>query len=120
MYFVEPDEPDYLAKREKYTKLKDVKEYVLNIGFLVRKPVFKAASIYVLGSIGPMITDTETERLSRGFAFADVLAIGFTYKVKRVTFDIRPNIRHISNAGLQKTNSGYNTKNIDFGFSFLL
>ena len=73
MYFVAHDEPDYLAKREKFTKLKDVKKYVLNIGFLVRKPVFESPSIYVLGSIGPMITDTETERLSKGFAFADVL-----------------------------------------------
>ena len=120
LYFVAPDEPDYEAKREMYTKLKDVKEYVFNIGFLARKPVFKSASIYVLGSIGPMITDTETERLSKGFAFADVLAIGFTCKVNRITFDIRPNIRHISNAGLQKKNSGYNTKNIDFGILFSL
>lgn len=120
LYFVKPDEPDYLTKREKYTKLKNIKEYILNVGFLVRKPIFKSASIYVLGSIGPMITDTKTERLSKGFAFADVLAIGFTFKVNSVTFDIRPNIRHISNAGLQKTNSGYNTQNIDFGFLFLL
>ena len=120
LYFVEPDDPDYLSKREKYTKLKNVKEYVLNIGFLVRKPVFKSGSIYVLVSIGPMITDTETERLSKGFAFADVLAIGCTFKVNRMTFDLRPNIRHISNAGLQKTNVGYNTANIDFGFIFSL
>lgn len=120
LYFVKPDELDYIAKREQYTKLKNVKEYVLNIGLLVRKPIFKSASIYVLGTVGPMITDTETERLSKGFAFVDVLAIGFTFKVNRVTLDLRPNIRHISNAGLQKTNSGYNTKNIDFGFSFSL
>lgn len=120
LYFVKPDELDYIAKREQYTKLKNVKEYVLNIGLLVRKQIFKSASIYVLGTVGPMITDTETERLSKGFAFADVLAIGFTFKVNRVTLDLRPNIRHISNAGLQKTNSGYNTKNIDFGFSFSL
>lgn len=120
LYFVKPDETDYIAKREQYTKLKNVKEYVLNIGFLLRKPMFKSASIYVLGSVGPMITDTETERLSKGFAFADVLAIGFTFKVNRVKLDLRPNIRHISNAGLQKTNSGYNTKNIDFGFLFTL
>ena len=120
LYFVKPDELDYIAKREQYTKLKNVKEYVLNIGLLVRKPIFKSASIYVLGTVGPMITDTETERLSKDFAFADVLAIGFTFKVNRVTLDLRPNIRHISNAGLQKTNSGYNTKNIDFGFLFTL
>ncbi|WP_208857639.1 hypothetical protein [Flavobacterium xueshanense] len=34
-----------------------------------------------------MITDTETERLSKGFAFADDLAIGFTCEVNRMTFD---------------------------------
>ena len=120
MYFVEPDEPDYLARREQYTKLKDVKEYVLNISFLVRKPVFKSGSIYMLGSMITMITDIESEHVSICFAFASLLSIWFTFTVNRVTFGLRPNIRHISNAGLQKTNSGYNTKNIDFGFLFVL
>jgi hypothetical protein len=120
LYFIEPDDPDYLAKREQFTKLKNISEYVLNFGFLMRKRVLKSCSIYVFGSVGPMITDTETERLSKGFAFADILALGFTFKYNRVIFDVRPNIRHVSNAGLQNTNSGYNTKNIDFGFSFPL
>ena len=120
LYFVEPDEPNSIEKREKYTALKDVKEYVFNIGLLMRKPVFKSASIYVLASVGPMIIDTETERLSKGVAFADVLAIGFSFKVNKVVFDLRPHVRHISNAGLQNKNSGYNTKNIDFGILFPL
>lgn len=119
-YFVQPDDPNYIEKRERYTKLKDIKEYVLNIGFLMRKPIFKTASIYLLGSVGPMYTDTETERLSKGFAFSDVLAIGFTFKINKIEFDIRPNFRHVSNAGLQSSNSGYNTKNIDFGILFSL
>ena len=119
-YFVQPDDPNYIEKRERYTKLKDIKEYVLNIGFLMRKPISKIAGIYVLGSVGPLFTDTETERLSKGFAFSDVLALGFTFIINKITVDIRPNFRHVSNAGLQGSNSGYNTKNIDFGFSFPL
>ena len=119
-YFVQPDDPNYIEKREKYTKLKDIKEYVLNIGFLMRKPIFKTTSIYVLGSVGPMIIDTETERLSKGFAFSNVVALGITFKVNKITFDVRPNFRHVSNAGLQKLNSGYDTTNIDFGFLFSL
>ncbi len=118
--FVKPDEPNYLEKRDEYAKLKDIKEYVLNIGILIRKPVFKKASIYFLGSTGPMIIDTETERLSKGFTFSNVLALGITFKLNKITFDIRPNFRHVSNAGMQSSNSGYNTKNIDFGFSFSL
>ena len=119
-YFVKPEEPDYLEKREKYTQLKEVHEYVLNIGFLVRKPIGKKCSLYVLGSIGPMITDTETERMSDGFAFADVLALGFSARLQKLQFDLRPGIRHVSNAGLGAENAGYNTKNIEFGISYSL
>jgi len=115
LYFVTPDEPNYEEKRALYTQLKDINEYVLNVGFIVRKPLSKTFSIYVLGSIGPMITDTETERLSKGFAFSDVLALGFSLKTKKIIFDFRPNLRHTSNAGLQNSNAGFNTYNFEFG-----
>lgn len=120
LYFVKPETSDYEQKREKYTKLKDIHEYVLNLGFLIRKPISKNFSVYLLGSVGPMITDTETERMSKGFAFADVLAIGFSLKWKRMQFDIRPELRHVSNAGLGSENAGYNTKNLEFGISYPL
>lgn len=119
-YFVKPDRPDYLEKREEYTKLKDVHEYVLNLGFLVRKPIGKVFSVYVLGSIGPMITDAETERMSKGFAFADVFAMGFSVKMDCLQLDARGNIRHVSNGGLNSENAGYNTRNIELGISYFL
>lgn len=119
-YFVKPETPSYLEKREEYTKLKNIHEYVLNFGFLVRKPIGKVFSIYALGSIGPMITDTETERMSNGFAFADVLAIGFSAKVNQFRLDVRPSVRHVSNAGFNAENAGYNTKNIEIGISCCL
>ncbi|ESU30062.1 hypothetical protein FLJC2902T_05550 [Flavobacterium limnosediminis JC2902] len=119
-YFVQPDEPDYEALREEYTQLKDVNDYILNIGIIVRTPISKEFSVYVLGSIGPMITDTQTERLSEGFAFSDVIALGLSLKISTVYFDVRPSLRHVSNGGFQGSNSGYNTKNIEFQFSFAL
>ncbi|WP_433836594.1 acyloxyacyl hydrolase [Flavobacterium anhuiense] len=119
-YFVKSETPNYQQKRDEYARLKDIREYVLNCGFLVRKPVGKVFSFYALGSIGPMITDTETERMSKGFAFADVLAIGFTASYDKFQFDIRPSVRHVSNAGLGSRNAGYNTKNIEFGISYQL
>lgn len=105
-------------KKGKIHEVKRYKRICLEYWILMRKPISKTAGIYVLGSVGPLFTDTETERLSKGFAFSDVLAIGFTFKINKIIFDIRPNFRHVSNAGLQSSNSGYNTKNIDFGFSF--
>jgi hypothetical protein len=120
LYFVTPEEINFEEKREKYTKLKDIKEYALGIGLCVRKPISKIASIYILASFGPMITDTETERLSKGFAFSDVLALGFSLKVDNVIFDVRPSLRHVSNAQLQSSNAGFNTSNIEFGLSVSL
>jgi hypothetical protein len=117
-YFVKPEKPDFEQKRIEYMKMKEVMEYVLNIGFVVRKPIGKMCSIYILGSVGPLITDTETERMSKGFAFADVLALGFTVDYNQLQFDIRPSLRHVSNAGLGSSNAGYNTKNIEFGISY--
>ncbi|MDQ6531773.1 acyloxyacyl hydrolase [Flavobacterium sp. LHD-85] len=119
-YFVKPETPNYQQKRDEYTHLKDVREYVLNCGFLIRKPIGDVCSFYILGSIGPMITDTETERISEGFAFADVLALGFTVGCNKLQFDLRPSLRHVSNAGLGSSNAGYNTKNIEFGISYQL
>lgn len=117
-YFVKPDEPNYEELREKYTKLKDVNSYILNIGIIVRTPLSEGVSVYALGSIGPMLTDTETERLSDGFAFSDVIAIGISLKVSRkMFFDLRPSLRHVSNAGFQGSNAGFNTVNIEFQIS---
>lgn len=120
LYFVTPDQPNFEEKRDRFTKLKDIREYVLHVGFIVRKPLSKTVSIYALGSIGPLITDTETERLSKGFAFSDVVGLGISYKTEWVTFDFRPNLRHNSNAGLKDSNAGINTINYDFGVVFQL
>ena len=120
LYFVTPDDPDYEHKREEFTKLKDIHEYVLGVGLLYRRPLTEKFSMYVLLSVGPMITDTETERLSKGFAFSDVLSLGFSLKAGKVNLDFRPNVRHISNAGLQSSNAGFNTYNLEFGVSMPL
>ncbi|WP_291088309.1 acyloxyacyl hydrolase [Flavobacterium sp. BFFFF1] len=115
LYFVTPDEPDFEEKREAFTKLKDIREYVLGVGFQVRYKVTPKFNVYAMGSVGPMITDTETERLSKGFAFSDVFSLGMSYKFKKFSVDFRPNLRHISNAGLQSSNAGFNTANVEFG-----
>jgi hypothetical protein len=118
VYFIQTDDPDYIEKRQKFSNLRMVKEYVLNVGLIIRKPISKTFSIYLLGSIGPMIIDNETERLAKGFAFSDVVALGFSSKIGQMTFDLRPNIRHVSNGGLQSPNLGFTTFNIAGGFSF--
>lgn len=52
--------------------------------------------------------------------FAAVLILGFTGRIDKFRFDIRLSIRHVSNAGLNSENAGYNIKNIEFGILLLL
>jgi hypothetical protein len=120
LYFITPDEPNFEEKRARFTKLKDIRELVLHCGLLIRKPLSEKLSVYILGSVGPLFTDTETERLSKGFAFSDVIGLGISYKTKNFILDFRPNFRHNSNAGLQNSNAGFNTLNYDFGMIFPL
>lgn len=119
-YFVTPEDSDYIEKRERFTKFKNLNEYAVGVGLRIRKSWSKSFGTYFLASVGPMIIDTETERLSKGFAFSDVLALGLTFKVDKIVLDLRPSLRHVSNAGLQGSNAGYNTANVEFGISFPL
>ena len=116
-YFITPADPYYIEKRERFSKINNINQYVLNLGLIFRKPISKSLSLFVLGSFGPMISASETERLSKGFTISNVLALGVSCKLKRFEFDIRPNIRHVSNAGLSSPNIGFNTKNMEFGIS---
>ncbi|MCG2610420.1 acyloxyacyl hydrolase [Flavobacterium sp. SM15] len=120
LYFITPEELDYQHKREEFSKLKNLHEYVLNLGLRVRKAITTKSSIYLLGSVGPMLIDTETERLSKGFAFSDVLTLGVSFKVEKLSFDINGNVRHTSNGGFQGSNAGFNTFNLEFGTAFSL
>ena len=119
-YFVKPETPNYEAKRDAFMQLKTINEGVLHVGMTVQKKISKRSAVYVLGSISPMLTDTETERLSKGFAFCDILALGYTLDLKYFALDVRPSFRHTSNAGLNTSNAGFNTKNIELGIIFPL
>lgn len=119
-YFVTPAEENYLERRERFTKSKSINQYILNVGFQVNKRIYKQLNVFVLGSVGPMISDTETERLSKGFAFSDVFSLGLSLQLENYRIDVGGNVRHESNAGLQSSNAGFNTRNLEIGFSYKL
>jgi Lipid A 3-O-deacylase (PagL) len=111
---------DYLERRELFTQKRKIKEYTLNFGFLTRYTIFKKWSVYNLASIGPMISNKNTERLAKGFAFSDILAFGTSYKIDEIQLDFRYSIRHTSNFNFKSPNNGHNTANIEFGVLFKL
>jgi hypothetical protein len=120
-YFIQPHEtPDYLSLREIFTQKRAFNEYVLNIGIIMRYKIINNFSSYVLGSIGPMFSDEDTERLRKGFAFSDIFGLGFSYERKKVVFDLRLTVRHNSNADLYLPNGGHNSIGVESGISFRL
>lgn len=120
-YFIKPtDGDDYQQKQALFTQKREINEYVLNVGFLVRYHVLKPISVYAIGSIGPMISDKETERLAKGFAFSDVFGLGISTSIYNTQFDVRYSVRHTSNLQLKKPNNGHNTTNIEFIVLFKL
>ena len=112
-YFVDPDQ------REEFMRLKTINEYVLNLGFLIRKDILSFVDAYLLLSAGPGYFDKATERMAKGLAFSDNVALGLSFKTyKNFYLDLRADYRHLSNANLSKPNSGYDTLNVEVGVSY--
>ena len=119
--FIQPsDSPDYLLLREIYSQKRSYKEYTINFGFLTRYNFNNKLSTFILVSVGPLYSDIATERLAKGFAFSDIIDLGLTYRIGKISIDLRPGIRHVSNADTQTPNSGHNCSTISLGISYSL
>ncbi len=95
----------------------EVKDFVLNLGAYLKYRLLEKTAVYLLGSVGPTLSNTETERLARGFAFTDIVATGITYDTGVAMVDIRYSMRHVSNAGMYFPNRGYNSMNLEIAFT---
>ena len=92
-------------------------EFEINIS---RKILKKMEAKAFLG-VGPAYIDTKTERLARGFTFIQNFGIAIRYQIgKQLFIELRPHLRHTSNAGITLPNSGYNTLNMEMGLSIEL
>ncbi|MEN8139138.1 MAG: acyloxyacyl hydrolase [Bacteroidota bacterium] len=109
-----------MEQREEFTEKRKYREYALNLGLTFRHKTYRNLSTYAMGSVGPMYSNTGSERLKEGFAFSDIFAIGFSYNIKSFLIDLRFSIRHVSNADLQWPNIGHNSSNLEFGFMYQL
>lgn len=106
--------------RTKYMVLKDINEYVLNLGLIYRYNLTSKSNIYTYLNAGPMYIDTDTERLKKGFAFSDIFSLGYNYRMNHISFDAKMLVRHVSNANLQVPNLGLNSIGFEFGVYYEL
>ena len=121
LFFITPNEENFMEKRERFLSPRTFYEYTLNGGFILQRTLSSQIDIYVMGTSGPMYSTSSTERLKGGFAFSNVLAIGSLFKVSsKVNLDLRTVARHTSNAGFRRPNSGHNSFGFEMGIAFAL
>ncbi len=112
-YFTSVDNPEEM--RAALMPFKTINEYALNLGVIYRYFISPQASLYAYLNVGPMYIDTETERLKKGFAFSDILAVGYQYKISHIAIDFKTYFRHASNANFQWPNYGLNSIGFELG-----
>ena len=114
-WFISHTVPNGNELRAKFMHLKTINEYVLNVGMVYRRYLNLNSSVYATLNSGPMYIDTDTERLKKGFAFSDILSVGYNYKMNKFSFDAKFMFRHASNANLQMPNYGLNSAGFEIG-----
>ncbi|QOD62414.1 acyloxyacyl hydrolase [Polaribacter haliotis] len=95
--------------------------YAFELGFAIKKKIFKKVDFQLTVGLGVGTIDTRTERLAKGFTFIENGSLGFSYKTSTNTYlYLGSNIGHISNFNTQKPNNGYNIVGFEIGFSYRL
>lgn len=119
--FVLPSEENYREKRTEFTTPKTMYLYALELGFVLRKELFKNLDFVTTIGLGLATIDTRTERLAKGFTFIENGSLGLSYKTSAKTYlYIGSNIGHVSNFDTQKPNNGYSFLGYEIGISYKL
>lgn len=120
-YFVKPTEQNFEENRIIFTQLKSMQLYALEFEINISRRILKKMEVKAFFGLGPAYINTKTERLAQGFTFIQNLGIAIRYQLgKQLFFELRPHLRHTSNAGITLPNSGYNTLNLEMGLSIEL
>ena len=105
--------------QEKMLVEKNIHQLAAHLGVTLNWFLSSRIAVFGYGSVGPMWTSQETERLAAGFAFSDNIGLGVKVKYKQ-NFWISSALilRHESNANLKFPNSGHNSVGLRLGMIF--
>ena len=105
--------------QEKMLVEKNIHQLAAHLGVTLNWFLSSRIAVFGYGSVGPMWTSQETERLAAGFAFSDNIGLGVKVKYKQ-NFWISSALilRHESNANLKFPNSGHNSVGLRLGVMF--
>ena len=118
--FITPDEENFELLREKFTQKKDISLYAFELGFQLRKLVFKNISFEATLGLGAGYISLESERLAKGFTFIENVSLGLVHTNNSSEFFLAATVGHVSNFNIQKPNSGYNILGFELGYRIFI
>ena len=120
-YFVKSIEHNYLEKRKRFTKLKNLSIAALEFVIEAKKKLYKNVSFFFQASLGFGYIDTETERLAQGFTFIENGVFGVDFKLNpKISIQSFGGVGHVSNFNLLSPNNGYTLFSAGVGFLYSL
>jgi len=120
-FFVLPEEENFEEKISEFTRPKTMHLYALELGFVIKKTLFKKLDFLATVGLGLATIDTRTERLAKGFTFIENGSLGFSYNFAPKAFlYVGSNVGHVSNLDTQKPNNGYSFIGFEVGLSYLI
>ncbi|CAA9278364.1 MAG: hypothetical protein AVDCRST_MAG56-3539 [uncultured Cytophagales bacterium] len=96
-------------------------EFGINVGVQYMFRLSPKVHPYLLAGAGPHFITVKTERQANGYIFSDNVGAGvciFTSPGTALSVEVRG--RHLSNAGLEKPNSGINSHIVQVGYRVFL
>ncbi|ARV16831.1 hypothetical protein BTO07_05305 [Polaribacter sp. SA4-12] len=121
IHFVLPSEEDYKNKRTEFTTPKTIRLYAFELGFALKREIFKNLDVRITAGLGVAKIETRTERLAKGFTFIENGSLGLSYKTtKKTALYIGSNIGHVSNLDFKTPNNGYTFLGFEVGITYLL
>jgi hypothetical protein len=119
--FVLPSEENYKEKRAEFTSPKTMHLYAFELGFVMKKALFRKLDFLVTAGLGLATIDRRSERLAKGFTFIENGSLGLSYNISKDTFAyLGTNVGHVSNLDFQTPNAGFSVVGFEAGISYAL
>ena len=117
------EEPNYQEQRKLYTDGIDFMFWGIEATAMARRQLSRTVSLEFSAALGIGHLDDRTERQSKGFTFSETGRAGVLVNLKPNAVFVGYAVTHISNAGFNGLNGGYDLsgfsvrfeRNIDFG-----
>ena len=114
--YIKEEEPNYLERREKFTEGIDFILAGIEGVIVARKKLSERGHLELSAGLGIAYLEEESERQAKGFTFTETGRIGYSLDTAVGEFFLGYNIMHVSNAGLENPNGGYDLSGVTIRF----